>query len=1051
MTAAGAGGRIARWSGGPLVGRDDLLDDLATAAEAAARGDGSIVLLTGEAGIGKTSVARVLARAVRDQLAVSWGTSMPDQSAPPYWPWQTLVTLEATDTAHDTDQTIGAARFERLTELREHVRTAALGQPRLHIIEDLQWADVASVLLLAHVGETIADMPLLVVATLRTGEPRASQLEQAIESVRRSCTARMLPVLDESDLAAMIRAAGMEADGQFVSVVHARTGGNPLFVAELLRAMSSTKSARGRLAMAADSVPDRVSDLVLDRLRRLPAAVSDAVASAAVVGAAGDIATLAAAHGLAAEPLLELLDQARAAHLLDAAPAGRWQFRHQLIRDAVYASMNASDRARRHVQTLEALAADPSTAPAAVAHHALAAQPLFDADRAVALAARAGEAAMRQYAYEEAVVWFTRALDVAPRDTSPRWRAELSLLVGEAHRHMGDVESARQAFVDAAELTDEPALLARTALGYADPGADLGIAYRTDDAVTVPLLERAIAAQSGGDSVVAVELEARLAAVLYFSDEPSRAREVAAAALDRARRLGHAGALVAATALIHDAFVVGQVEIEAQLAESAQLLAWAHDAGSVAALLMAHRARVFDLLAAGDLARMDAEILAFSRLAEPLRMPGYLWWPALWSAMRGLLEGRHDVAETRAVSAYEVGKSTFPLLSLFNLSFQLFFLRREEGRLDEMEAATRDYAASRADVPAIRVALTFLLAELGRLDEARATLDAFDDAALLRLHDRNWPASWFQLARAASIVADANVAATLLKPLHRPTERCIQVSLATVCLGAADLATAWLLQTIGQVDEADVHYRRAEELNARLGARSWLAQARFDHARLLMNRDQPGDREEAQRLDGLAQAAAREIGLVTLAKRTVLEHDAPAVGIFHREAAVWQVSFVGRHAQIPDSRGMHDIAFLLARQGEAVSVLELANESGGASVRGAPALDERARLEIRERLRQLDDDEAVAESAGDGERAAVAREQRQALAEVVARDFGLGGRVRRVGDPVERARKTVSTRIRRTIAMIGRAHPELARHLERSIDTGSWCAYRPPEPTNWRI
>ena len=89
---------------------------------------------------------------------------------------------------------------------------------------------------------------------------------------------------------------------------------------------------------------------------------------------------------------------------------------------------------------------------------------------------------MAQYAYEEAVVWFTRALEAAPGDTSPRWRAELSLLVGEAHRHMGDIESARRAFVDAAQLTDEPALLARAALGYADPGADLGIAYRTDDA-----------------------------------------------------------------------------------------------------------------------------------------------------------------------------------------------------------------------------------------------------------------------------------------------------------------------------------------------------------------------------------------------------------------------------------------------------------------------------------------------------------------------------------------------------------------------------------------
>jgi hypothetical protein len=86
---------------------------------------------------------------------------------------------------------------------------------------------------------------------------------------------------------------------------------------------------------------------------------------------------------------------------------------------------------------------------------------------------------------------------------------------------------------------------------------------------------------------------------------------------------------------------------------------------------------------------------------------------------------------------------------------------------------------------------------------------------------------------------------------------------------------------------------------------------------------------------------------------------------------------------------------------------------------------------------------------GDGERAARVRDERQSLAEAVARDIGLGGRPRRLGDPVERARKTVSTRIRRAIATIGRAHPELGQHLERSIDTGAWCAYRPAEPVDW--
>ena len=124
----------------------------------------------------------------------------------------------------------------------------------------------------------------------------------------------------------------------------------------------------------------------------------------------------------------------------------------------------------------------------------------------------------------------------------------------------------------------------------------------------------------------------------------------------------------------------------------------------------------------------------------------------------------------------------------------------------------------------------------------------------------------------------------------------------------------------------------AEELNARsVPAAGWHRLGPTTRG-CCSNRDRPGDREEAQRLDGLAQAAAREIGLATLAKRNGIWRSTTLRlwGSSDREAAVWQLSFAGRHAQIPDSRGMHDIAFLLARPGEAVSVLELANESGGA-------------------------------------------------------------------------------------------------------------------------
>lgn len=292
------------------------------------------------------------------------------------------------------------------------------------------------------------------------------------------------------------------------------------------------------------------------------------------------------------------------------------------------------------------------------------------------------------------------------------------------------------------------------------------------------------------------------------------------------------------------------------------------------------------------------------------------------------------------------------------------------------------------------------------------------------------------------------------------------VSLATVCLGATDLATAWLLHTVGDLDSADERYRSAATVNARIDARGWLAQTRADHARLLLDRDHAGDRDVARRLTELAAEAADDIGLASIVLvlddlRRRLDQSAqvvvttpaasPNAATFRRVGPVWELDFASRTARIPHAHGLSDLAYLLVRPGQAVSVLELANEAGTApaGARGALVFDERARREIRDRLHELDAEVAEAEANGDGERAALALERRQSLAETVVREFGLGGRSRRIGDPVERARKTVSTRIRRAIAQVGRAHPELGRHLERSIDTGAWCAYRPAEPLTW--
>src|SRR5262249_13844552 len=129
--------------------------------------------------------------------------------------------------------------------------------------------------------------------------------------------------------------------------------------------------------------------------------------------------------------------------LLEATDAARWRFRHGLVRDSVYEHTTGMNRVRVHARILETLAADPSIPLQTVAHHAIAARPIVDAERAATLAADAGREAFAQHAYEEAGAWFDRALVAAPPATSPHWRAELLVRCGEASRHIGDIERAR--------------------------------------------------------------------------------------------------------------------------------------------------------------------------------------------------------------------------------------------------------------------------------------------------------------------------------------------------------------------------------------------------------------------------------------------------------------------------------------------------------------------------------------------------------------------------------------------------------------------------------
>jgi hypothetical protein len=176
---------------------------------------------------------------------------------------------------------------------------------------------------------------------------------------------------------------------------------------------------------------------------------------------------------------------------------------------------------------------------------------------------------------------------------------------------------------------------------------------------------------------------------------------------------------------------------------------------------------------------------------------------------------------------------------------------------------------------------------------------------------------------------------------------------------------------------------------------------------------------------------------------------ASAGNVFRRDGPLWTLAFDGHTVHLPDLKGLHDLARLLAAPGEDLHCLELAGAAGLPQGDAGPVLDEQARAEYRRRMQDLAEEAELATAAGDTVRAEKAREELDTLTETVAAAFGLGGRPRKAGDPAERARSTVTARIRSAVAKVEEAHPALGRHLQNSVRTGTFCSYRPERPGGW--
>jgi len=407
-----------------LVGRERELATLRAALAAARAGRGSLVLLGGEAGIGKTALAEELLVEVGAQGAlVLVGRCYDLAETPPYGPWvEALARAPQDETAPprpDFDGGGATSQAALFAGVRDYLAALAARRPVVLLLDDLHWADPASLDLLRAVARSLDDLPLLVLATYRADEvTRRHPLARLLPTLVREARAARLDLrpLDDAGLGALVAAryALPPPDAaRLVAALGARAEGNPFYARELLRALEEagvlTPAADGwQLGdLAAVRVPPLLRQVIDARVDRLGEDARGQLAVAAVIGQAVPLALWATVSDVPEDDLIAVAERAIAAGLLTEPRGGAGlRFAHALIREALYEGLGGLRRPGWHRRTAEVLATGPRPDPEAVAYHFRQARD----PRAAAWLVAAGEAAQRAYAWPTAVARYEAAL-----------------------------------------------------------------------------------------------------------------------------------------------------------------------------------------------------------------------------------------------------------------------------------------------------------------------------------------------------------------------------------------------------------------------------------------------------------------------------------------------------------------------------------------------------------------------------------------------------------------------------------------------------------------
>jgi predicted ATPase/class 3 adenylate cyclase len=889
------------------VGRVEERERVRACWEAAGQGFRHALLVSGEPGIGKTRFTTHAALEFHGEAAVVLFGHCEQELGTPYGAWIQLLSHlvenapdealsayverhggelarlvpaltrrvpEAPPPRQTDPETERYLLFSAVVGLLDQAGTES---PVVLVLDDLHWADHPTLALLRFVVAETHGVRLLILGTYRDSDlTRDHPLTEMLADLRREDGIERLGLrgLSEDEVVSLMEAAAghdMDARGRGLArEIAAETGGNPFFVGEMLRHLSESGAlvhatdGRWQLLRKLDELglPQSVREVVGRRVERLGEDCRTVLSCAAVIGRDFDIELLLRILRVDEDELIDLLDAAVEASLLQERPdrTGAFSFAHNLINHTLYEDLGATRRARLHRRVAEALedlcAGNPGARVGELARHWTAATTPVDTGKALDYSRRAGEYALAKLAPDEAVRWFSQGLELLEKgaDSDPAERCELTIGLGDAQRQAGKPEF-RETLLRAAGIAEELGDADRMARAALANNRGFASVFGAVDQERVAALERAIQLDRRSNPARCAELLALQSMELQFDPDHERRRELADEALALAREAGDVRIL---PYVLRDHFHAtwSAYTLQARRDTVTEMLDLADRIDDPLARIWALDRQIHVAAESGELGQAEEASALLLALTEELGQPRLRWHATYYAAGLAEMAGDLEEADRLAEASARLGEQAGEPDTLMIYFGQICTIRVEQGRAREVVGMIEQATQANPGIPAFQAGLAAALCDLGREAEAASRLEEaagrrFADIPLNQVYSTSF-AMW---ARTAAEVGSERAAA-LLYDVMEPWRGGL-VWNGSTGYGAAESYLGMLAATLGSHDRASEHFAAASRLHQREGVKGWEAQNLYYWARSLVS---SGAAEEARATALEALALARDNG-----------------------------------------------------------------------------------------------------------------------------------------------------------------------------------------------